>query len=153
MFEIGDKIVYPMHGAGTIKAIEEKELAGQTQEYYVINMKIGDMQVMIPASKIVSSCIRPITDIRALKQLIHNFHHGESDEVLPWKQRYKVNSEKIKTGEIQDCAEVVRDLLRMNKEKTLNSSEKKMLDHAYKFLNSELESIKGITDNQIKSFS
>ncbi len=152
MFQIGDNIVYPMHGAGIIEAIEEKEFSGKKQQYFVIKMSISNMQVMIPMGKILSSSIRPVTDILALKHIIHIFQHGESDRLLPWKQRYKVNTDKIKTGEIQEGAEVVRDLMRMKKEKALNTSEKKMLDNAHEFLISELGLIKGITENQIKSF-
>ncbi|MEH7237957.1 CarD family transcriptional regulator [Bacillus sp. JJ1562] len=152
MFQVGDNIVYPMHGAGIIKAIEEKEVSGEKQQYYVIKMLIGNMQVMIPKDKILSSNIRPVTDFNALKQIIHIFQHGESDRLLPWKQRYKVNTDKIKTGKMQECAEVVRDLMRMKNEKALNTSEKKMLDNAQEFLIGELELIKGITENQIKSF-
>ncbi|MGG0650093.1 CarD family transcriptional regulator [Bacillus mycoides] len=152
MFQIGDNIVYPMHGAGIIEAIEEKEFSGKKQQYFVIKMSISNMQVMIPMGKILSSSIRPVTDILALKHIIQIFQHGESDRLLPWKQRYKVNTDKIKTGEIQEGAEVVRDLMRMKKEKALNTSEKKMLDNAHEFLISELGLIKGITENQIKSF-
>ncbi|PFQ40473.1 transcription factor YdeB [Bacillus cereus] len=152
MFQIGDNIVYPMHGAGIIEAIEEKEFSGKKQQYVVIKMSISNMQVMIPTGKILNSNIRPVIDILALKHIIHIFHHEESCKSLPWKQRHKVNTDKIKTGEIQEGAEVVRDLMRMKKEKALNTSEKKLLDDAYKFLVSELELIKGITENQIKSF-
>ncbi|WP_409290605.1 CarD family transcriptional regulator [Peribacillus sp. SCS-37] len=152
LFQIGDNIVYPMHGVGIIKAIEEKEIAGEKQQYYVIKMLIGNMQVLIPTGKILSSRIRPVTDIIALKHIINIFHHGESDRILPWKQRYKVNTDKIKTGKIQECTEVVRDLMRMKKEKALSTSEKKMLENAHEFLISELGLIKGITENQIKSF-
>lgn len=125
LFQIGDNIVYPMHGVGIIKAIEDKEISGKNQQYYVINMLIGNMQVMIPTDKILSSSIRPVTDILALKHIIHIFQHGESDRLLTWKQRYKVNTDKIKTGKIQEGAEVIRDLMRMKKEKALNTSEKK----------------------------
>ncbi len=152
LFQIGDSIVYSMHGAGIIKAIEEKEISGEKRQYYVIKMLIGNMQVMIPAGKIFSTSIRPVIDIIALKHIIHTFQHGETDRLLPWKQRYKVNMDKIKTGNIQECAEVVRDLMRMKEEKALNTSEKKMLDNAHEFLISELRLIKGITENQIKSF-
>ncbi|MGA4467131.1 CarD family transcriptional regulator [Bacillus thuringiensis] len=152
MFQIGDNIVYPMHGAGIIEAIEEKEFSGEKQQYFVIKMSIRNMKVMIPTGKILNSNIRPVTDILALKHIIHIFQHGESDRLLPWKQRYKVNTDKIKTGEIQEGAEVVRDLMRMKKEKALNTTEKTMLDNAHGFLISELGLIKGITENQIKSF-
>ncbi len=152
LFEIGDNIVYPMHGVGIIKAIEEKEISGGRQQYYVIKMLIGNMQVMIPTDKILSLSIRPVTDIIALKHIIDIFQHGETDRLLPWKQRYKVNTDKIKTGRIQESTEVVRDLIRLKKEKALNPSEKKMLENTHEFLISELGLINGITENQIKIF-
>ncbi len=152
LFQIGDNIVYPMQGAGIIKAIEEKEIAGKKQQYYVIKMSASNMEIMIPEGKILNSNIRPVTDITALIHIIDIFQHGESDRLLTWKQRYKVNTDKIKTGKMQEGAEVVRDLMRIQKEKALNASEKKMLDNAHEFLISELGLIEGITENQIKSF-
>ncbi|WP_413381375.1 CarD family transcriptional regulator [Alkalihalobacillus sp. 1P02AB] len=152
MFQIGDSIIYPMHGAGIIEAIEEKEFSGEKQQYYVIKMSISDMQVMVPTNKTLNLGIRPVIDLLALKHIIHIFQNGESDSLMPWKQRYKVNMAKIKTGEILEGAEVVRDLMRMKKEKALNASEKEMLDSAYKFLISEVGLIKGITEKLTKSF-
>ncbi|PHD55505.1 transcription factor YdeB [Bacillus toyonensis] len=152
LFQIGDNIVYPMQGAGIIKAIEEKEIAGKKQQYYVIKMSANNMEIMIPEGQILNSNIRPVTDITALIHIIDIFQHGESDRLLTWKQRYKVNTDKIKTGKMQEGAEVVRDLMRIQKEKALNASEKKMLDNAHEFLISELGLIEGITENQIKSF-
>ncbi|EKS7869622.1 TPA: CarD family transcriptional regulator [Bacillus cereus] len=152
MFQIGDNIVYPMQGAGIIKAIEEKEISGEKQQYYVIKMSASNMELMIPAGRILNSNIRPVTDITTLAHIMDIFQHGESDRLLTWKQRYKLNTDKIKTGKMQEGAEVVRDLMRIQKEKALNASEKKMLDNAYEFLISELGLIEGITENQIKSF-
>ena len=152
MFQIGDNIVYPMHGAGIIEAIEEKEFSDEKQQYYVIKMSISHMKVMIPTRKMSGSSIRPVTDVLALKNIIHIFQNGKSDKLLPWKERYKINTDKIKTGDIQEGVEVVRDLMRMKKEKKLNASEKKMLDDAHGYLLSELEVIKGITEKQINSF-
>ncbi|MCC2383373.1 CarD family transcriptional regulator [Bacillus sp. FSL L8-0199] len=152
MFQIGDNIVYPMQGAGIIKAIEEKEISGEKQQYYVIKMSASNMELMIPTGRILNSNIRPVTDITTLAHIMDIFQHGESDRLLTWKQRYKLNTDKIKTGKMQEGAEVVRDLMRIQKEKALNASEKKMLDNAYEFLISELGLIEGITENQIKSF-
>jgi CarD family transcriptional regulator len=152
LFQIGDSIVYPMLGAGKIKAIEEKEISGERKRYYIIKMSISNLELMIPTGKILSSGIRPVTDLSALKNIINIFQHGESDRSLVWKQRYKVNLEKIKTGKIQEGCEVVRDLMSMQKEKALNGSEKKMLGDAHDFLISELELIEGITEKQIKCF-
>ncbi|MDM5297021.1 CarD family transcriptional regulator [Bacillus pumilus] len=152
MFQIGDNIVYPMHGTGIIEAIEEKEISDRKEQYYVIKMSISHMKVMIPTRKMSKSSIRPVTDILALKNVLHIFQHGKSDHLLSWKERYTINTNKLKTGNIQEGAEVVRDLMRMKKEKALNASEKKMLEHAHEYLLSELEVIEGITDKQIQSF-
>lgn len=153
MFQIGENIIYPMHGAGIIKAVEEKEILGEKQQCFVIKMTIGNVQITIPKDKISNSSIRPVTNIIDLKHIIHIFQHGKTDELLPWRQRYKVNTDKVKTGKILECAEVVRDLLRMKEENALNTSEKEMLNNTHQFLMSELGLIKGITENQIKSFS
>ncbi|MGG2065133.1 MULTISPECIES: CarD family transcriptional regulator [unclassified Bacillus (in: firmicutes)] len=148
LFQIGDKIVYPMHGAGVIKAIEEKEILGEKQKYYVIRIPISNMEVMIPMKKMIQSRIRLIADMLTLENVLLIFQYGESDDSLSWKQRYTQNMEKMKTGEIQEGAEVVRDLIRRNKVRALNASEKQMLDNAQKILISELSLIKGITENQ-----
>lgn len=152
LFQIGENIIYPMQGAGIIKAVVEKEISGEKQQCYVIKMSIGNMLITIPKDKILNSSIRPVTDIMDLKHIIHIFQHGESDKLLSWRQRYKVNSDKVKTGKILECAEVVRDLMRMKEEKALNTSEREMLNSAHHFLRIELGLIKGITENQIKSF-
>ncbi|MGF9964218.1 CarD family transcriptional regulator [Bacillus rhizoplanae] len=148
LFQIGDKIVYPMHGAGVIEGIEEKEILGEKQKYYVIRIPISNMEVMIPMKKMIQSRIRLIADKLTLENVLLIFQYGESDDSLSWKQRYTQNMEKMKTGEIQEGAEVVRDLIRRNKVRALNASEKQMLDNAQKILISELSLIKGITENQ-----
>lgn len=148
MFQIGDHIVYPMHGAGVIESIEEKEVLGEKQQYYVISMHISNMQVMIPTNRVSQSRIRLVSDMPTLEDTLQNFHHGQSDKILPMKERFKINTEKLKTGNLYEGAEVVRDLLRINKEKTLNSSEKHMLHSARAMFINELAVIKGITENQ-----
>ena len=152
LFQIGDNIVYPTHGAGIIKAIEDKEVLGKIQQYYVINMSSSAMEIMIPTDKVMKLNIRPITDLVALTNLIQIFQFGESDNTLVWKQRYKLNTEKINTGKIQEGAEVVRDLLRLKQEKALNESERKMLGQAQGFLLSELALVEGITEQQMAIF-
>lgn len=148
MFQIGDKVFYPMYGAGIIEAIEEREIQGKTQEYCVIAIPLSKMDVMIPVKVISKSRIRSITSRKAMTDILFDFHNEVSDCALSWKERLKKNAEKMKTGEMQDTAEVVRDLLHHKKEKALNSSEKQMLDYAQKILISELIMIKGITENE-----
>lgn len=149
LFNIGDNIVYPMHGAGVIEAIEEKEVLGETRKYFVIKMPMNNMKVMIPTAKIESSRIRMIADLPMVDEALAIFHNGASDTTLTWKERYKSNMEKMKSGELQDGAEVVRDLMRMNKAKSLNSSERQMLDSARRIFVSELGLIKGINEVEV----
>ncbi len=152
LFQIGDNIVYSTHGAGIIKAIEDKEVLGEIHQYYIINMINDGIDIMIPTNKMLNQRIRAVTKLEAITNLIHVFQFGDSDDTLVWKQRYKLNTEKIKTGKIQDIAEVVRDLLRIKQEKQLNESESKMLNHAQKFLLSELTLVEGITEKQMAVF-
>jgi CarD family transcriptional regulator len=148
MFQVGDHIVYPMQGAGVIEAIEEKEILGKKQQYYIIMMPINKMKVMIPTNKVKNSGIRLVTDGLTLENVLHIFQRGEMDTTLSMKERYKVNTEKMRTGNIQKGAEVVRDLMLINKKKTLNLSEKHMLDSAKRIFISELGLVRGITENQ-----
>ncbi|MBS4211126.1 MULTISPECIES: CarD family transcriptional regulator [Neobacillus] len=148
MFQVGDCIVYPMQGAGVIEAIEVKEIQGEKQQYYIINMRINKMQVMIPIAKADKSRIRLATDLITLENVLDIFYHGVTDTTLSMKERYKINLEKLKSGNIQEGAEVVRDLMRINKNKSLNSSEKQMLESARRIFISELGLIRGITENQ-----
>ncbi|WP_083402442.1 CarD family transcriptional regulator [Bacillus sp. MUM 116] len=148
MFQVGEYIVYPMQGAGVIEAIEVKEVQGEKQQYYIINMLMNKMQIMIPISKVQKSRIRLVTDMTTLENVLYIFQHGLTDTTLSMKERYKINTEKLKTGNIQEGAEVVRDLMRINNNKSLNSSEKLMLESARKMFISELGLIRGITENQ-----
>ncbi len=146
MFQIGDNIVYPMHGAGVIEAIEEKEIHGETHSYYVIKIPENNMKVMIPIDKIPKLRIRSIVDTTTLSDVLCMLSNGVTEAAVPWKQRYQRNLDKLKTGEILDGAEVIRDLVFLNKEKSLNSSEKQLLDNAKKILISELGLIKCIDE-------
>jgi CarD family transcriptional regulator len=148
MFHVGDTIVYPMQGVGVIEAIEEKEILGEKHRYYMIQMLIKEMQIMIPIDKVQKSRIRLVEDVLTLEHVLDIFQYGLTDTSLSMKERYKINTEKLRTGNIQEGAEVVRDLMRLNKKKSLNSSEKLMLNSARKIFIGELGVIRGITENQ-----
>lgn len=150
MFNIGDKVVYPMQGAGIIESIQEKEMLGEKEQYYIIKILISKMEIMIPFNRIQNSNLRPINDEATLESTLQFFSNEASDsqEIIPAKQRYQMNMDKIKSGSLKQGAEVIRDLTRMNNIKTLNSSEKQMLMSAKRFLISEMILIKGITEEQ-----
>ncbi|CAM4230075.1 CarD family transcriptional regulator [Lacicoccus alkaliphilus] len=144
MYQVGDNIFYPMHGAGQIDAIEEKEVGGEKQQYYIIHMIDDNMKVMIPQKKASKSNIRPVTDMDTIKEILTMMDTEEADVELSWKQRFKANEDRIKTGSLKSCVEVIYDLLRMQKEEKLNSSEKRLLKQAQKFLMSELRLVEGM---------
>jgi len=150
LFEIGDKIVYPMQGAGVIQGIEEKVFQGKKQQYYIIKMLTNNMEIMIPSWRISNANIRLISDDSTLKNVLFNLNARELEpnESLNSKQRYQVNMDKIKTGSLKDGAEVVYELTQINKEKALNTSESQMLMNARKFLIDEIILIKKITEDE-----
>lgn len=153
MFQIGDSIVYPLHGAGVIEAIEKKEVLGEFRQYFVIKLSINNLQIMIPIENIAKLGLRPVIDYEKVEIILEKYLNGAPDQSIPIKERLRINTDKIKTGRITDCIEVVRDLRRIEEEKSLNSSEKQLLNKAAAILMSELVLIEGITEKQIKLFS
>lgn len=138
MFEIGDKIVYPNHGAGTIIDIEEKEILGETKQYYIMELPIGEMKVMIPKGNAEEVGLRSIVE-KEVAEKVYDVLAGEQSEMSQnWNRRYRANSEKIKTGDIFEVAEVVRNLTIRDIVKGLSTGEKKMLSNSRQILISEL---------------
>ena len=138
MFNIGDKIVYPMHGAGTIDAIEEKEILGEKQQYYVIKMP-GEVMVMVPTAKAETMGVRSIIDKQSANSVLEVLEKDETEMSTNWNKRYRENLDKMKTGDIYEVADVVRNLSFKQKEKgSLSTGEKKMLINAKQILVSEL---------------
>lgn len=148
MFNIGDKVVYPMHGAGIIEAIEEKEILGESQPYYVMRMPVGDMKVMIPMSKVESIGLREVVDEETISKVIERLANGSSDGSSNWNRRYRANLDKMKSGDIHDLADVVRCLMLREKEKGLSTGERKMLDNARQILISEMVLAKEMDEPQ-----
>ncbi len=138
MFNIGDKVVYPMHGAGVIEAIEEKEILGERQKYYVMRMPIGDMKVMIPIKNIKDIGVRQVAGEEEIEEVFNILRGDKSKMSSNWNRRYRANMEKIKSGNIFQIAEVVRNLALRDKEKGLSTGERKMLDNAKHILVSEI---------------
>ncbi|WHH58140.1 CarD family transcriptional regulator [Petroclostridium sp. X23] len=150
MYNIGDKIVYPMHGAGVIESIEEKEILGKRQKYYIMKMPIGDMKVMIPMASIESIGIREVIDHKEAEGVIEIFRSGTTDMCTNWNKRYRENMGKIKSGNIREVAQVVKNLIYRDKEKGLSTGERKMLNSARQILVSELVLAKGMNQNEIE---
>ena len=138
MFKVGDKIVYPMHGAGTIESIEEKEVLGETQKYYVMKMPVGDIKVMIPTKNAEMIGVRDVIGNETAQGVLDVLSKNTNIVTSNWNKRYRDNMEKMKSGDIYEVAEVVRSLTFKQKEKGLATGEKKMLSNARQILVSEL---------------
>jgi CarD family transcriptional regulator len=146
LFEIGDKIVYPMHGAGIIEAVEEREVLGEKQEYYVLNMKLSNMQVYIPVGKEEKFGLRRVVDVKTMDEVLNQKWMDVSEIPADSNQRFRQNMEKVKSGNLYQIAQVVYDLTLRNRDKVLPTGEKALLDNAKQILISELVLVKGIEE-------
>ena len=137
MFNIGDKIVYPMHGAGTIDSIEEKDILGEKQSYYILRMP-GEVKVMVPIKNAEQVGVRSIIDKGSADKVFKVLEQDETEMNKNWNKRYRDNMDKLKSGDIYEIADVVRNLSFKKKEKGLSTGENKMLTNAKQILVSEL---------------
>ena len=144
MFIVGDKIVYPMHGAGVIEEIEEKKILGETRRYYILRVPCGDMKIMIPIESSDGVGVRNVMTELELGDVIDSLQAATTEMSNNWNRRYRENMEKLKTGDAFEVAEVVRNLMRLDKEKKLSTGEKKMLSNAKQILQSEMILVKNI---------
>lgn len=127
-----------MHGAGTIESIEEKEVLGETQKYYIMKMPVGDIKVMIPTKNAEMIGVRDVIGNETAQGVLDVLSKNTTVVTSNWNKRYRDNMEKMKSGDIYEVADVVRTLTFKQKEKGLATGEKKMLSNAKQILISEL---------------
>ena len=150
MFNVGDYIVYPMHGAGRINSIEEKDILGEKQSYIILEMP-GEVKVMIPAAKAEQVGVRNVIDNSSAEKVFNVLSEEETEMSMNWNKRYRDKMEKMKTGNIYEVADIVRNLSFKQKEKGLSTGEKKMLLNAKQILVSELVLAEQKDLNEIES--
>lgn len=140
MFTVGDKVSYPLYGAGVIQAIEEKRILQQKKRlYYVLRFKANGMKVLVPVDSATSVGLRFIIDGNEYVKVMDILtKEGPDDDTQNWNRRYRENMEKLKTGNIYEVAAVVKGLMKRNKEKGLSSGEKRMMNQSLQILVSEL---------------
>ena len=137
-FEIGDSVVYPHHGAGRVLRKENKEVLGESREYLTIKILHNDMTVMVPTENAALAGLRRVIDEETVKKVLALLQDECSEMPKNWNRRFKHNRDKIKTGDIYELAEVVRNLAIREAEKGLSTGEKQMFTRAKKILASEL---------------
>ncbi len=138
MYSVGDKVLYPTHGAGVIDSIEEKTLLGEKKSYYTMRMPVGDMKVMVPLESADAAGLRRVVSKSEAENVIKKLATDEPCENSSWNRRFRENSEKIRSGNIYLVASVVRSLTIRERERGLSTGEKKMLSDSRQILISEL---------------
>lgn len=144
MFCIGDKIVYPMYGAGIIEDLEEKLIDGIRQTYYVMNIPVGNLKVMVSASNAETLGLREIYDGNEVLSILEDVVNIPISMPDNWNDRYKSNLSKIKTGKFCEVVEVYRNLFLRERERGLSSVEKKLLSNAKQIIVGEISLSKSI---------
>ncbi|MBQ8392089.1 MAG: CarD family transcriptional regulator [Clostridia bacterium] len=150
MYKIGDSVVYPMHGAGVIEDIEQKEILGKMQSYYVMRMPIGDMKVMVPMDNAVEIGMRDVICKAQAEKVLESFRTSETDVIQNWSKRFRDNMGRIKSGDIFEVSSVVKSLMLRDRQKGLSTGERKMLSNAKQILISEIVVATGITHDEIE---
>ena len=148
MYKIGDKIVYPMHGAGVIQSIDEKELFDEKQLYYSVEIASEGMEILIPVNKAEEVGVRPIVSLEDIETMLSALEGPMDKMVTNWTKRYQNNLDHLKTGNLVEVAHVVRNLTLMDRKKGLSSGEKRMLVNAKNFLISEMMVVAGKTKKE-----
>lgn len=138
MFCVGDKIVYPMYGAGIIEDLEHKDTDGGSSVYYVMNIPVGNLKIMVSAAKAENLGVRVICGRDEALDTIKGIMSEPFDMPENWNERYKLNMEKIKTGKLSEAALVFRNLMLRERKRVLSSAEKKVLTNAKQIILSEL---------------
>ena len=137
-FMVGDNVVYPHHGAGQVIKKEAKEILGETRQYLTIKILHNDMTVMVPCENAGKAGLRRVIDEDTVQKVLAVLSDDVSDMPKNWNRRFKHNRDKIKTGDIYELAEVVRNLAVREQDKGLSTGEKQMYTRAKKILASEM---------------
>ena len=148
---IGSKVVYPLHGAGVIESVEEREIMGVKKMYYIMRIPVGDMKVMVPMDTAGEIGLRDVIDSEEADRVLEAFKNCPTDMDTNWNKRYRENMSRIKSGNILDVVYVVKNLMYRDKLRGLSTGERKMLSNAKQILVSELVVAKSQTQKEIES--
>ena len=148
MYKIGDKVVYPHHGAGTIVKKESREVLGTKREYLTIKILHNDMTVQVPSENADAVGLRRVIGEKEVAVVLKALTGGSTEMPKNWNRRFKHNRDKMKTGDIYELAEVVRNLALRDGEKGLSTGEKQMYVKAKKILASELMYAKTMSEDE-----
>ncbi|WP_088188583.1 CarD family transcriptional regulator [Desulfosporosinus sp. FKA] len=150
MFNVGDKIIYPVHGACVVEAVEEKEILGERKLCYILNIPQEKLHVMVPMDKAVDMGMRQMVNHEILENVLSDFNLGNTDPIILENQRWckDINKKKFKSGDIYKGAEIIRDLTRKSQINKLGADDVNMLNNARHVFVSEIMEVKGLKEEQ-----
>jgi CarD family transcriptional regulator len=151
VFRKGDKVIYPHHGAAVIENVTTREFLGEKKRYLVLRLAYGDLTLMVPVDSTEEVGLREVVSRREVKKVLDVLREDESRMPSNWSRRYKTNIEKIRSGDVYQVAEVVRNLSIRESEKGLSAGEKRMLAKARQILVSELVFAVDATEEKAES--
>ncbi len=137
-YSVGDTVVYPHHGAAVVESLQQRELKGETKDYLVLRMTYGDLTLMVPTDSCDSVGIREVVSDAQVQEVFAILESPETKAAKNWSRRFKANQEKLRSGDIFQVAEVVRNLATRELGKGLSAGERRMLAKAKQILLSEL---------------
>lgn len=152
MLKIGDRVVYPMHGAGEITGVEENEVGGIKNSYFIFRLPMGDMKVMLPVDKVDEVGLREIIDAEQVEDVVKVLQAETEQLQGSWNKRYHTNLERLKTGDILEAASVARNLSRQNSKRKISSGERRLLELSRQILISELVYARGKSPEEITAW-
>jgi CarD family transcriptional regulator len=138
LFEVGETVVYPHHGAATITEVKQRTVRGEKKLYLKLNVKQGDLTIEVPAENVDLVGVRDVIDNDGVNRVFDVLRQPFTEEPTNWSRRYKANLEKLASGDVIKVSEVVRDLWRRDQDRGLSAGEKRMLAKARQILVSEL---------------
>jgi CarD family transcriptional regulator len=151
LFDVGDKVVYPHHGAAIVERREKREVFGETRDYLVLKVTYGDLTLMVPADNVEEVGLREVINDEEVEEVFAVLRKKEARMPTNWSRRFKNHLEKLKSGDIYQIAEVVRNLSIRDKDKGLSAGEKRMVTKARQILVSELIFAIGVTEEEAEA--
>ena len=149
-FHIGDKVVYPNHGVGIIEQISSRSIGATIEKFYLLNIKASSLKVMVPCNNVGSVGIRRVVRNGEVQKIIDFLSVAEDLSTADWKDRFKENSDRMRTGSLFEVASVLKSLIALHQAKPLSFREKKMLERARYLLVSELAMARNCDESQVE---
>jgi CarD family transcriptional regulator, regulator of rRNA transcription len=145
-FEIGDKVVYPNQGVGTIENISTRSFGSAFERFYLLRFGCNSMTVLVPFSNAANIGLRRVTKDRQISRILAYLSHGSCPMIADWKVRFKENTDRMQSGDLLKAAEVFKTLLQLHVDKPLSFREKKMLDRAGHMLVAEISIARNVPE-------